>query len=369
MLLRELCEDNKVLRFNQILRYISPVSQDFAEQARLRQLELTKPVGSLGKLETLAERLAAIQLTIQPLIEHKAVVIFAADHGVAQEGVSAYPQQVSAQMVHNFLLGGAAVNTLARIAQASLLVVDVGIAADLPEHPRLLARKVAYGSKNFCREAALSDIKVDMALSVGAEAAHQLIGEGCNLLAAGEMGIANSTTAAALTAVLTGLPVEAVTGRGTGIDQAMWQHKCQVIERAIALHQPDPDDPWDLLVKLGGLEIAALVGFYLSAAAHRVAVVLDGFIGTAAALVAVKFNPHVGGYLFASHCSQEPGHALQLEHLGLEPLLNLDMRLGEASGATLALSLIESAAAVLANMATFEEARVSRQQKDQHEEP
>ncbi len=338
---------------------IQPADREVASQARARHDELTKPPGSLGRLEPLGVRLASVYGTSQPLVTGKGVAVFAADHGVTAAGVSAFPKEVTAQMVANFLRGGAAVNALAKVAGASLLVVDVGVEADLEPHASLLSRKVAPGTKNMVDEPAMTPEEVARACGVGIEVARKLIREGATLLAGGEMGIGNTTAAAALTAVFTRGSVQEVTGRGTGVDDERLAHKVRVIERALGKHQPNSAQPLEVLAKVGGLEIAALTGFYLASAAQRVPVILDGFIATSAVLVAAALSPNVTDYLFASHLSQEPGHKRQLAHLGLEPLFAFDMRLGEGSGAVLAFSILESAAAVLCNMATFSEAGVA----------
>jgi len=340
----------------EVLGRIGPIDEAFYVKALERHQQLTKPPGSLGRLEPLGARLAAVYGTPKPKVTGKGIAVFAADHGVTAAGVSAYPKAVTAGMVRNFLAGGAAINALAGVAGAELLVVDVGVDADLPPHPKLWARKVACGTKNMLDAPAMTLAEVEAACAVGVEAAEELVRRGAKLLAGGEMGIGNTTAAAALTAALTGEPARAVTGRGTGLDEAGWRRKVEVVERALARHQPDPGDPLGALAKVGGLEIAALTGFYLGAAASRVPALLDGFIATAAALVAVALEPAVKGYLFASHLSQEAGHGRQLEFLGLEPLFNLDLRLGEGTGAALAFGVLEGAAAVLGEMATFEEA-------------
>ena len=339
-----------------IMRGIGPADRETAARAKKRHDTLTKPPGSLGGLEALGVRLASIYGAPKPVVRNKAVAVFAADHGVTAAGVSAYPKGVTRGMVLNFLHGGAAVNALARVADAGLLVVDVGVDADFPDHPRLLKRKVARGTANFLDAPAMTMDETLAACNVGVETSRRLISEGANLLVGGEMGIGNTTPAAALTAVLTGGSVRAVTGRGTGVTDAGLEHKITVIERVLERHQPERIEPLGTLAKVGGLEIAALVGFYLMAARERVPVVLDGFIATSAALVAVALNAHVRDYLFASHASVEPGHRVQLGHLGLEPLFDFGLRLGEGSGGVLALPLLESAARVLTDMATFEEA-------------
>ena len=342
-----------------VLASIRPVDADAAAAARARHDTLTKPPGSLGKLEALGVRLAAVQRSLKPHIRGAAIAVFAGDHGVTDAGVSAYPRAVTEQMVLNFLGGGAAINALSRVAGAELWVVDVGVDANLPEHPTLIQAKVRRGSRNFLHEPALTDLELSEALDVGIRVANHLIDNGANLLVGGDMGIGNSTPAAAITAALTGHSPALVTGRGTGVDDAGLRRKVEVIERALAKHQPDPNNPLSVLAALGGLEIAALTGFYLGAASKQVAVILDGFIVTSAALVAAALNPEVTGYLFASHTSQEPGHLIQLNALGLTPLFDFQMRLGEGSGAALSIPLFKSAAAVLSEMATFGEAGVA----------
>ena len=270
---------------NAVLEQIKPISKDWAEQAKARQDQLTKPPGSLGRLESLSIQLAAIQQTLAPQVRG-ALAIFAADHGVTAAGVSAFPRAVTEQMVLNFLGGGAAINALAKVAGAELLVVDVGVDADFAEHPNLLRRKVACGSQNFLEAPAMTKEELEQALQVGSDAANILIDAGASVLVGGDMGIGNTTPAAALTAVFTGQSVANVTGRGTGVDDAGLSRKIQVIEQALAKHQPDAKKPLEVLAQVGGLEIAALTGFYLAGAARGVAIILDGFIVTSqAALV------------------------------------------------------------------------------------
>ena len=347
------------MKLEDVLAQVHPVDTAAADEARVRQDQLTKPPGSLGRLEDLSIRLAAVQGTVKPKVKG-AVVVFAADHGVTDAGVSAFPKAVTEQMVLNFLKGGAAVNALAGVAGAELLVVDVGVAADFAEHPKLLQRKVARGTQNFLEQPAMTREELQKALSVGIEVANRMVDGGATVLVGGDMGIGNTTPAAALTSVFTDRSVAEVTGRGTGVDDAGLARKVEVIERALAKHQPDAGKPLEVLAKVGGLEVAALTGFYLGAAARGVAVVLDGFIVTSAALVAAAVKPEVTDYFFASHVSQEPGHRVQLRALGLTPLFDLGLRLGEGTGGVLALPLLASAAAVLSEMATFEEAGVSQ---------
>ncbi|GCE17081.1 nicotinate-nucleotide--dimethylbenzimidazole phosphoribosyltransferase [Dictyobacter kobayashii] len=341
-----------------VMAKITALDTDSIEQARARQAQLTKPAGSLGRLEEVAVQMAGITRSVTPIVQRRAVVVMAADHGVTAEGVSAYPKDVTPQMVLNFLAGGAAINALARQAQADVTVVDIGVAADL-EHPQLLSRKVRRGTANMAREAAMSQAEVLQAITTGIEVMENLAAQGVDLVATGEMGIGNTTAASAITASLLNVPAEHVTGRGTGIDDQQLTHKVRIIEQAIAHNVPDVEQPLDVLAKLGGLEIAGLVGVILAAAAHRIPVIIDGFISSAAALVAVALAPAARDYLFAGHLSVERGHRLILEKLGLEPLLTLHLRLGEGTGAVLAMHIIEGALRTHSEMSTFAEAGVS----------
>ncbi len=338
---------------------IRPIDPHWIRLAEARQLELTKPPGSLGRLEEIANRCAAIFENLSFRLSRPRIVLFAGDHGVCAEGVSPYPQEVTAQMVFNFLNGGAAINCLARAAGIDLEVVDVGVAAPLPPLPGLTARRIACGTRNFCHEPAMTREQAEGALQVGFEIAGQAVAEGSNLLGFGEMGIGNTTTAAALTAALTGCaPADAV-GRGTGADEACIARKIAAIERAFAAHSGRLADPLEMLSRIGGLEIAAMCGYCLGAASRRRPVVTDGFIATAAAALAVRLDPNVKDYLFAAHLSSEPGHRRLLAALDVRPLLDLEMRLGEGTGAALAMQIMEAAAAAFTGMATFASAGVS----------
>ncbi len=325
-----------------------------AAQCRLDRL--TKPAGSLGRLEELAVRAALITGSVTPRLTAPVIFTLAADHGVVAEGVSAYPQAVTAQMLENFLDGGAGVNVLARQVGARVVVADLGVALDLAPRPRLVVRKLGRGTANLARGPAMAREHAAAAIEIGAslveEAAPDCVGTG-------EMGIGNTTAASALTAALTGADPDAVTGRGTGVDDAGRARKVVAIRTALAVNRPDPRDPLGVLAALGGFEIAGLVGVILAGAARRVPVVLDGFIATAAALVAVRLQPDAREYLLAAHRSAEPGHRVLLETLGLAPYLDLGMRLGEGTGAALGIGLLRAALACYAEMATFKEAGVS----------
>jgi len=343
----------------QLTSQISPLDLGWLARAQERLDSLTKPQGSLGRLEELAARYVAIREEIFPRFERKRVVVFAADHGVVAEGVSAYPQEVTFQMVHNFLNGGAAINVLARLVGAGVEVVDVGVNHEFEPGMKLVSRKVAYGTRNMAKEPAMTREEALRAVWVGVERAQEAVEDGVDVLAPGDMGIGNTTAAAALTTVFTGRPAGAVTGRGTGVDDQTLSHKVAVINRAIALHKVTGDDPLGALAAVGGLEIAAITGFILAAAAARRPVVLDGFIAAAGALVAVRLVPAVADYLVAGHRSVEPGHQIILDHLGLKPLFNLQMRLGEGTGAVLAMNLLEAGVRIYREMATFAEAGVA----------
>ncbi len=325
-----------------------------AAQARLDRL--TKPPGSLGRLEELAARLVLIGGTLAPRLADPVIFTLAADHGVVAEGVSAYPQAVTAQMVENICRGGAAISVLAAHVGARLVVADLGVAGPLAPHPRLVRCPVGPGTRNLAREPAMTRAEALRAIAAGAALVEAAGPDG---VGTGEMGIGNTTAASALTAALTGADPAAVTGPGTGLDEAGRRRKVEVIRGALALHRPDPRDPLGVLAAVGGFEIAGLVGVILAGAARRVPVVLDGFIATAAALVAVRLAPAAREYLLAAHRSAEPGHGLLLETLGLAPCLDLRMRLGEGTGAALGIGLLRAALACYLGMATFKEAGVS----------
>jgi nicotinate-nucleotide--dimethylbenzimidazole phosphoribosyltransferase len=338
---------------------IRPIDHDNLARAQRRLDRLTKPIGSFGRLEELAARYVAITGDERPAVPRAAIITFAADHGVVDEGVSAYPRAVTAQMVLNFLRGGAGVNVLAAHVGAEVRVVDIGVAHEFGPLPGLIHRKVAPGTRNFSREPAMTREEAMRALEVGMTLARDAANEGISLLGAGDMGIGNTTASAAITAVQTGQPVAVVTGRGTGVDDAGLARKVAVIEQALQKHQPDPTDPIDVLSKVGGFEIAGIAGLILGGVACRRPVVLDGFISGAAALIAAGLQPLCREYLIASHLSVERGHQAVCRKLELRPLLDLDLRLGEGTGACLAIGLMQAAIKILTQMATFEEAGVS----------
>jgi nicotinate-nucleotide--dimethylbenzimidazole phosphoribosyltransferase len=327
-----------------------------AAQVHLDQL--TKPPGSLGKLEGLVVKLAGITGKVRPVFDKRSVIVMAADHGVCEEGVSAFPAEVTPQMVHNFLAGGAAVNVLARQASADVVCVDIGVNAEM-SHPGLLQRKLRYGTGNMAKGPAMSREEAEAAIRVGAEVVADAVSQGVRLFVTGEMGIGNTTASAAIMSSLTGIAPQQSVGRGTGVNNERLRHKISVVERALEVNRPNANDPLDVLAKVGGLEIAGMTGVILGAAAHRCPVVIDGFISTVSALLAVRIQPNVADYIIASHVSHEQGHRALLQELGLNPMLELDMRLGEGTGGVLALHLVDAACRIVAEMATFESAGVA----------
>ena len=345
---------------------IGPLDEAAIAETARRLDRLTKPPGSLGRLESIAMTLAGITGGPVTTIARPAIAVFAADHGVTARGISPYPAEVTRQMVANFVAGGGAVNVLSRAAGIELVVVDVGVTGPEPTVPgapeagvALIVDRVAAGTRDLSVEPAMTRADALAAIEVGRRVVDRIVAGGCDLLGVGEMGIGNTTASSAIVAALTGRPALAVTGRGTGLDAAGVARKAAVIEEALARHRPDPADPIAVLAAVGGLEIAALVGAILEAAARGVPVVLDGFITGAAALVATGLAPRLPSRLIAAHRSAEPGHRIVLDTLGLEPVLDLDLRLGEGSGAALAIPIVAAAARILGEMATFDGAGVS----------
>jgi len=337
-----------------------PVPAPSAQQRAWARLEsLTKPPGSLGRLEDVAARVATLRDEVRPSIPRKAIVLMAADHGVTDEGVSPYPREVTAQMVANFVSGGAAINQLARHAGATLTLIDIGVATPLPIAEGVVSARIADGTANMSRGPAMTREQAARAMRVGIEAARALAADGVDLIGTGEMGIGNTTSAAAIAAVLCGVAPSEVVGPGTGLDPAGVRHKTRVIEESIEVNAPNAADALDVLSKVGGFEIAGLSGVIIGAASAGVPVIVDGFISSAAALAALRMAPACASWMSASHLGSEPGHAIVLEALGLTPVLELDMRLGEGTGAALAMEIIDAACAMMSGMATFAEAGVT----------
>jgi nicotinate-nucleotide--dimethylbenzimidazole phosphoribosyltransferase len=346
-------------QLREFITAITPVNRDLEPEIKSHLDNLTKPPGSLGKLEDLATRYCLIRGTSEPVLGKKVIFTFAGDHGVADEGVSAFPKTVTPQMVRNMLAGGAAVNVLARHAGAEVRVIDIGVDDPLEDAPGLIRRKIKPGTANIARGPAMTVEEAVEAIKVGIELAQQAAKEGATLIGTGEMGIANTTPSSALFSVLLPCTVEEITGRGTGIDNNTLAHKVKVIEQAIATNARRLSDPLETLAALGGLEIAGICGLALGAASCGIPVVVDGFISSAGALVACKLNEHVKDYLFFSHRSQEAGHKIFFREFGVAPILDLEMRLGEGTGAALAMSIIEASLKVYSEMATFDSAQVA----------
>lgn len=335
-------------------------SRDWQAFAKAKLDSLTKPPGSLGRLEEIATKIVSIREQERPCCANKAIYVFAADHGVTEEGVSAYPKAVTQQMVRNFLANGAAINVFARCARAEVIVVDVGVDADFDSHPGLVDKKIRRGTRNMVTGPAMSEPEMNAAIAVGRTLAQQAGLQNRDLIAVGEMGIGNTTAAAAVTAALSGRRVAEVTGSGTGVSPQALIHKRQIVERALRVNSLNQNSrPLDVLQKVGGLEIAAMTGMVLEASEQRIPVVIDGFISTAAAALAYAVGPRVKDILFAGHVSEEPGHRVLLEWIGLDSILNLGMRLGEGTGAVLAMTVIEAAVSMFKEMATFSSAGVS----------
>lgn len=345
-------------QLQEVLNSIKPVDESRSMAIQSRLDNLTKPQGSLGRLEELAKRYCLITGKDKPSITHKIIFTFAGDHGVTEEGVSAFPKEVTPQMVFNFLRGGAGVNVLARHAGARVIVVDVGVDYDFEPAEGLEISKVGRGTRNMTKGPAMTRQEAEQAISAGVEIVEKYRAD-LDIIGTGDMGIGNTTPSSAIVSVITGMAPELVTGKGTGIDDGSLKNKINVIRRAIAINQPDRKDPLDVLSKVGGYEIAGIAGLILGAARRRIPVVVDGFISTAGALIAAEMNPLVKGYLIAAHQSVEIGHRAMLERLEQRPLLDLHLRLGEGTGAALGISLVEAGVKILTQMATFADAGVT----------
>ena len=330
-------------------------------QARLDNL--TKPQGSLGKLEELAKLIVGITGKKNPDIKNKVIFTLASDHGVTEEGVSAYPKEVTAQMVYNFLSGGAGINILANHIGARVVIADLGVSSDLKPHKNLIIKKINYGTKNFTKVPAMSRDEAIRSICAGIDIFEQEYAKGIDIIGTGEMGIGNTTSSSAIAAVFTKKPLNLLTGRGTGIDEKGLKNKIKVIEKALKINKPDARDAIDVLAKVGGFEIGGLAGIILAAGAKRVPVVIDGLISATAALIAFKLAPKIKDYMIASHSSVEKGHKIILEYMGFKPLFDLNLRLGEGTGAALGINLAEASIKILTEMATFKNANVSQKHK------
>lgn len=351
-------------RIKEICKKITGLDYNLMDLTQERLNNLTKPLGSLGRLEELAKIIVGITGKENPEFKNKVIFTLAADHGVTEEKVSAYPKEVTGQMVYNFLRGGAGINVLARHAGARVVVVDMGITSAISHQPAASSifkdKKINYGTKNMAKGPAMTKEEAIKSIETGIEVFEEESKSGIDIVGTGEMGIGNTTSASAITAVFTKKPVEDVTGRGTGIDDKSLKNKIEVIKKAIKINKPGPSDPVDVLAKVGGFEIGGLTGIILAAASQKIPVVIDGFISGAAALIAFHIEPKVKNYMIASHCSEEKGHRVILGHIGLKPLLDLNLRLGEGTGAALGIGITEAAVKILTQMATFEGAEVSK---------
>ncbi|MFA5336499.1 MAG: nicotinate-nucleotide--dimethylbenzimidazole phosphoribosyltransferase [Candidatus Omnitrophota bacterium] len=349
------------VKIERIAGSIAPLDEPALQRAQARLDGLTKPKGSLGRLEEVAASISAITGSERPSLGRKVIFTLAADHGVCEEGVSAFPQEVTAQMVYNFLRGGAAINVLASHAGAEVIVVDMGIIGDISSgKANFINKKIARGTRNFSKGPAMTHGQAYDSIAAGMEVFDAAYNTGkIGIAGVGEMGIGNTASSSAIASVMTGLDAGLVTGRGTGLDDESYSKKVEVIRRSVALNRPDPSDPVDVLAKVGGFEIGGIAGIILSAASKRVPVVVDGFISSCGAMIACALCGNVKDYLIMSHQSVEAGHAAVLRHIGKKPLLNLDMRLGEGTGAALGISVAEAAIKLMNGMATFGEAGVS----------
>lgn len=356
--------NGSALKLEEILDKIQPFDEQIIEQARAHTAKLAVPPRALGRLHDMGERLCGITRSLNPDIGSKAVVVMAGDHGIVEEGVSAFPQEVTGEMVKNFLAGGAGINCLCRHVNAKVIVVDMGMKADpqslgLETGEAFFSHKIAPGTANFSKGPAMSREQAEKAILCGFDRASSLISDGVCLLGTGDMGIGNTTPSAAIGAVITEACLDDMTGRGTGVDDQGLKRKKITIQKGIDLNQPDSKDGLDVLSKVGGFEIGGIAGIVLAAAYHNKPVVIDGFISTAGALIAHTLCPTVGQYMFAGHCSEEPGHKIMLSHLGLQPILDLGLRLGEGTGGALAMNIMDASVKVLKEVLTFEQAGVS----------
>ncbi len=343
---------------NRTVEKIKPLDKAAMAEARARQDTLTKPAGSLGRLEELSVQLVGIQGKTRPSLEKKAMITMAADHGVVDEKLGNWPREVTAQMVQNFLRGGAGINVLARQVGARIIFVDMGVASDIRPDPQLIVRKIDYGTQNMCLGPAMTPEQAVKTIETGIKIVSDEVNKGLDIVGTGDMGIGNTTASSAIFAAISGKAVEEVTGRGTGLSDEQLSYKVTVIKRALAVNKPEPSKPLEILGKVGGFEIGGLAGVMLGAAAQRIPVVIDGFISGAAAFIATALAPRLKDYIIAAHVSAESGHAAMLEYMGFKPLLNLEMRLGEGTGAALGIFIAEAAARTLNEMATFAEAGV-----------
>ncbi|TRZ50114.1 nicotinate-nucleotide--dimethylbenzimidazole phosphoribosyltransferase [bacterium] len=348
-------------KIKEVIKKITEIDDGLMSMAQDRLDNLTKPQGSLGRLEELAKLIVGITRIKNPQVKNKVIFTLASDHGVTEESISAYPKEVTAQMVYNFIKGGAGINVLAKHAGAKVVVIDIGVAVDLKPHPKLIIKKINYGTRNMASGPAMTRKEAIKSIETGIEIFEKE--DGIDIVGIGEMGIGNTTASSAITAVFTKKAVKDITGRGTGINEEALKNKIKIIKQALKINNPNASDPIDVLTKVGGFEIGGLAGIILAAASQRIPIVIDGFISGAAALIAYHMQPKVKDYMIASHVSAEKGHRFILEHIGLKPILDLNLRLGEGTGAALGINIIEAAVKILTQMATFKDAAVSEKIK------
>jgi nicotinate-nucleotide--dimethylbenzimidazole phosphoribosyltransferase len=338
---------------------ITNLDNNLINHVQKRLDNLTKPLGSLGKLEELVKQVAGINNTPNPSVDKKAIVVMCADNGVVDEGVSSCPKSVTAAVTRNFTKGITGVCVFSKLTGADLVIVDIGVDDDI-KHDMILDKKIRRGTANMVKGPAMTREEAELAINTGIEIVGELKLRGINLLGTGEMGIGNTTTSSAVSAVLTGAPVEKLVGKGSGLSSEAYQNKIQVVKKAIEINKPNPEDPVDVLTKVGGLDIAGLVGCFLGAAIYRIPILIDGFISASAALIAIRIKPEVKNFIFSSHGSAEPGNLIVMEALGMEPMLNLGMRLGEGTGAALGFQVFDAAFAAYYQMGTFEDATIEQ---------
>lgn len=346
-------------RLENYLARVEPLKPEFLDRAQERLDSLTKPLGSLGRLEEFAKRYVGIKEDLRPKIDQKTIVTLVGDHGVTEDNVSLYPREVTPQMVYNFIRQGAAINVLARLIGARLYVVDMGVDHDFEPMEGLIIKKIARGTQNITKGPAMTREEALQAIMGGTEIVETVMNQGVDIIGVGDMGIGNTTPSSAIIAAISHTPVKEVTGRGAGLDDKGLEKKIEAIETALQVNRPDPEDPLDVLAKLGGFEIAGITGVTIGAAAHRIPVVADGLISTAGILIAIEMSPRIKAYIFPSHNSVEIGHRVMLDRIGMASVLDLSMRLGEGTGAALGIQLVEAAVRIYNEMATFEEAGVS----------
>ncbi len=357
-------EDRMGKSYQETIKSIKPLDEAAMQAARQRQDELTKPQGSLGRMEELSIQIAGITGNPRPKINNKAIIVMAADHGVVASGVSLYPQEVTAQMVHGFLAGTAGINVLAQHIGARVVAVDMGVMGGFAPHSNLICKMIDFGTKDMTQGPAMTRQQAIDAIEAGIDVVEAEIAKGLDIVGTGDMGIGNTTASAAICAAITGKPVSQVTGRGAGLGDGQLSDKVTMIEKALAINNPDPKDAIDVLAKVGGFEIGGIAGVILGAAASRIPVVIDGFISGAAALIAAELCPQVKSYMIPGHQSVEIGHRAMYDYMGLTPILNLNMRLGEGTGGALAMSIVEASCKILDEMITFAEAEVSGADKE-----